>query len=206
MCFNLLCKVLLYYNPHHFFDKPPRLVASALQCVLCSMLWMYYVSHSRKSGIQHGLQSWTTGLEISYLHHLSWYAALHELDPVFKKFSFSESVASLFSSLGYKRPAVIQSMYIFKVDFLAFTFCWHCMLFRNFLLFFYSNQVLVVRWCRTRIIHSFTRNLEHAQGCGLHLKMQQSTMVACGQFQDHIKVFLSHNYFMPKNVLKGRNI
>jgi len=33
---------------------------------------------------------------------------------VFKKFSFSESVASLFSSLGYKRPAVIQSMYIFK--------------------------------------------------------------------------------------------
>ncbi|KAL5681023.1 hypothetical protein ACJX0J_007408, partial [Zea mays] len=40
--------------------------------------------------------------------------ALHELDPVFKKFSFSESVASLFSSLGYKRPAVIQSMYIFK--------------------------------------------------------------------------------------------
>ncbi|KAL5654433.1 hypothetical protein ACJX0J_033752, partial [Zea mays] len=43
-----------------------------------------------------------------------WQQALHELDPVFKKFSFSESVASLFSSLGYKRPAVIQSMYIFK--------------------------------------------------------------------------------------------
>ncbi|KAL6637063.1 hypothetical protein ACP70R_024635 [Stipagrostis hirtigluma subsp. patula] len=40
--------------------------------------------------------------------------ALHELDPVFKGFSFSESVASLFSSLGYKRPAVMQSMYIFK--------------------------------------------------------------------------------------------
>lgn len=40
--------------------------------------------------------------------------ALHELDPVFKKFSFSENVSSLFSSLGYKRPAVIQSMYIFK--------------------------------------------------------------------------------------------
>ncbi|XP_039787565.1 phytanoyl-CoA dioxygenase 2-like [Panicum virgatum] len=29
-------------------------------------------------------------------------------------FSFSESISSLFSSLGYKRPAVIQSMYIFK--------------------------------------------------------------------------------------------
>lgn len=40
--------------------------------------------------------------------------ALHELDPVFKKFSFSKSIASLFSSLGYKRPAVMQSMYIFK--------------------------------------------------------------------------------------------
>ncbi|KAF7044214.1 hypothetical protein CFC21_053473 [Triticum aestivum] len=40
--------------------------------------------------------------------------ALHEHDPVFKKFAFSENISSLFSSLGYKRPAVIQSMYIFK--------------------------------------------------------------------------------------------
>ncbi|KAJ3672918.1 hypothetical protein LUZ60_006292 [Juncus effusus] len=40
--------------------------------------------------------------------------ALHELDPVFKKFSFSENIKGLFSSLNYKRPAVIQSMYIFK--------------------------------------------------------------------------------------------
>ncbi|KAK8444348.1 hypothetical protein SEVIR_9G121500v4 [Setaria viridis] len=40
--------------------------------------------------------------------------ALHELDPVFKKFCSSKSIASLFSSLGYKRPAVMQSMYIFK--------------------------------------------------------------------------------------------
>uniref|UniRef100_A0A0D9VY10 Fe2OG dioxygenase domain-containing protein n=1 Tax=Leersia perrieri TaxID=77586 RepID=A0A0D9VY10_9ORYZ len=40
--------------------------------------------------------------------------ALHELDPVFKKFSFSANISSLFSSLSYKRPAVIQSMYIFK--------------------------------------------------------------------------------------------
>uniref|UniRef100_A0A0E0D5G4 Phytanoyl-CoA dioxygenase n=1 Tax=Oryza meridionalis TaxID=40149 RepID=A0A0E0D5G4_9ORYZ len=40
--------------------------------------------------------------------------ALHELDPVFKKFSFGANVSSLFSSLRYKRPAVIQSMYIFK--------------------------------------------------------------------------------------------
>ncbi|XP_034227134.1 phytanoyl-CoA dioxygenase isoform X2 [Prunus dulcis] len=40
--------------------------------------------------------------------------ALHELDPVFKGFSYSEKVSSLFSSLGYKRPIIIQSMYIFK--------------------------------------------------------------------------------------------
>jgi hypothetical protein len=55
-------------------------------------------------------------LEISNHHHFVCHAALHELDPVFKRFSFSESVVSLFSSLGYKRPAVMQSMYIFKVD------------------------------------------------------------------------------------------
>ncbi|KAM1085197.1 hypothetical protein ACFX2B_010881 [Malus domestica] len=40
--------------------------------------------------------------------------ALHELDPVFKGFTFSEKVSGLFISLGYKRPIVIQSMYIFK--------------------------------------------------------------------------------------------
>ncbi|XP_072971981.1 phytanoyl-CoA dioxygenase 1 [Typha angustifolia] len=40
--------------------------------------------------------------------------ALHELDPVFRKFSFSDKICSMLSSLGYKRPAVIQSMYIFK--------------------------------------------------------------------------------------------
>lgn len=42
-------------------------------------------------------------------------AALHELDPVFKKFTSSEKISGLFSSLGYKRPVVMQSMYIFKV-------------------------------------------------------------------------------------------
>ncbi|KAL9246277.1 hypothetical protein vseg_019833 [Gypsophila vaccaria] len=40
--------------------------------------------------------------------------ALHELDPVFRKFSSSESFCRLLSSLNYKRPAVVQSMYIFK--------------------------------------------------------------------------------------------
>ncbi|KAL5761050.1 hypothetical protein ACOSP7_019547 [Xanthoceras sorbifolium] len=40
--------------------------------------------------------------------------ALHELDPVFKKFSCSEKLSNLMHSLGYKRPVIIQSMYIFK--------------------------------------------------------------------------------------------
>ncbi|KAL2233313.1 phytanoyl-CoA dioxygenase [Sesamum indicum] len=40
--------------------------------------------------------------------------ALHERDPVFRSFSSSERVSSLLCSLGYKKPVVIQSMYIFK--------------------------------------------------------------------------------------------
>ncbi|GFS32952.1 phytanoyl-CoA dioxygenase (PhyH) family protein [Actinidia rufa] len=40
--------------------------------------------------------------------------ALHEIDPVFKNFSYSEKLSSLLLSLDYKRPVIIQSMYIFK--------------------------------------------------------------------------------------------
>ncbi|PKA53563.1 beta-galactosidase [Apostasia shenzhenica] len=40
--------------------------------------------------------------------------ALHEMDPIFKKISYSEKISSIFLSLGYRRPVVIQSMYIFK--------------------------------------------------------------------------------------------
>ncbi|XP_073281477.1 phytanoyl-CoA dioxygenase [Primulina huaijiensis] len=40
--------------------------------------------------------------------------ALHELDPEFKRFSSSEKLSSLMLSLGYQRPVIIQSMYIFK--------------------------------------------------------------------------------------------
>ncbi|OAY29239.1 phytanoyl-CoA dioxygenase [Manihot esculenta] len=40
--------------------------------------------------------------------------ALHEHDPVFKNFSSSEKFSSMLRSLGYRRPVVIQSMYIFK--------------------------------------------------------------------------------------------
>jgi phytanoyl-CoA hydroxylase len=40
--------------------------------------------------------------------------AMHDLDPVFRKFSRSEKVAAIAASLGYTRPAPIQSMAIFK--------------------------------------------------------------------------------------------
>ena len=40
--------------------------------------------------------------------------ALHDLDPVFDRFSRTPALASLVSSLGYARPLLLQSMYIFK--------------------------------------------------------------------------------------------
>ncbi|MFY9226705.1 MAG: phytanoyl-CoA dioxygenase family protein [Blastocatellia bacterium] len=40
--------------------------------------------------------------------------ALHELDIVFKAFSYSNIIANLATELALKNPAIIQSMYIFK--------------------------------------------------------------------------------------------
>src|SRR4051812_557827 len=40
--------------------------------------------------------------------------ALHDLDPVFARFSRTPALASLVGSLGYTRPLLVQSMYIFK--------------------------------------------------------------------------------------------
>ncbi|EIE24756.1 phytanoyl-CoA dioxygenase [Coccomyxa subellipsoidea C-169] len=40
--------------------------------------------------------------------------ALHDADPAFRSFSRSQKVAQLISSLGFKRPLPVQSMYIFK--------------------------------------------------------------------------------------------
>jgi len=40
--------------------------------------------------------------------------ALHDLDPAFRSFSRAHAVASLVGSLGYERPLLVQSMYIFK--------------------------------------------------------------------------------------------
>src|SRR5829696_9561330 len=40
--------------------------------------------------------------------------ALHDLDPVFERFSRTKELGSLVASLGYARPLLVQSMYIFK--------------------------------------------------------------------------------------------
>ena len=40
--------------------------------------------------------------------------ALHDLDPVFRDFSRTPALAALARALGYRRPLLVQSMYIFK--------------------------------------------------------------------------------------------
>ncbi|HEX8118051.1 MAG TPA: phytanoyl-CoA dioxygenase family protein, partial [Pyrinomonadaceae bacterium] len=40
--------------------------------------------------------------------------ALHDLDPAFESFSRTTALKSLVESLGYARPLLVQSMYIFK--------------------------------------------------------------------------------------------
>jgi phytanoyl-CoA hydroxylase len=40
--------------------------------------------------------------------------ALHDLDPAFERFSRTPALKSLVASLGYVRPLLVQSMYIFK--------------------------------------------------------------------------------------------
>ncbi len=40
--------------------------------------------------------------------------AMHDLDPVFDRFSRSPELASVAEGLGFENPAIIQSMYIFK--------------------------------------------------------------------------------------------
>src|SRR5215210_7744944 len=40
--------------------------------------------------------------------------ALHDLDPAFRNFSRTPALAALAHALGYGRPLLVQSMYIFK--------------------------------------------------------------------------------------------
>ncbi len=49
------------------------------------------------------------GLSINKIGH-----AMHDLDPVFARFSHSPDLAALATELGMRQPLVLQSMYIFK--------------------------------------------------------------------------------------------
>lgn len=40
--------------------------------------------------------------------------ALHELNPVFRKYTFSEKIKEAAFQLGFEEPVIPQSMYIFK--------------------------------------------------------------------------------------------
>ena len=40
--------------------------------------------------------------------------AMHDIDPVFDRFSRSEALAEVAARLGFEKPGIIQSMYIFK--------------------------------------------------------------------------------------------
>ena len=45
--------------------------------------------------------------------------ALHDLEPLFDRFSRTPELAALASELGFKRPLLLQSMYIFKQPFIG---------------------------------------------------------------------------------------
>jgi phytanoyl-CoA hydroxylase len=53
-------------------------------------------------------------LSINKLGH-----AMHDLDPVFERFSRTPELAALASELGLKKPLLLQSMYIFKQPFIG---------------------------------------------------------------------------------------
>ena len=50
-----------------------------------------------------------TALAVNKLGH-----AMHDLDPVFDRFSRNPDIAALVADLGYRDPRLLQSMYIFK--------------------------------------------------------------------------------------------
>eukprot|EP00850_Spirogloea_muscicola_P002055 SM000008S22144 [mRNA] locus=s8:71969:74695:+ [translate_table: standard] len=65
--------------------------------------------YEEKAHDENGSLKQPRALSINKIGH-----ALHDLDPVFREFSRSAKVATLLTSLGYRAPVPIQSMYIFK--------------------------------------------------------------------------------------------
>eukprot|EP00850_Spirogloea_muscicola_P007127 SM000035S13107 [mRNA] locus=s35:389112:391869:- [translate_table: standard] len=65
--------------------------------------------YEEKAHDENGSLKQPRALSINKIGH-----ALHDLDPVFREFSRSAKVATMLTSLGYRAPVPIQSMYIFK--------------------------------------------------------------------------------------------
>lgn len=89
--------------------------------------------------------------------------AMHDLDPVFEAFSYTEKLATVASDIGMPDPLALQSMYICKQQHIGGEVSCHqdatfCIPIRSQLLDF-----------------------------GLRLRMPPSKMVACGQHQADIK-------------------
>ncbi|XP_028057878.1 phytanoyl-CoA dioxygenase 2-like [Camellia sinensis] len=86
------------------------LVVALVECWLHGHVDIWYC-WTQKAFDEDGNVKQPKQLSINKVGH-----ALHEIDPVFKKFSCSEKLSSLLLSLDYKRPMIIQSMYIFKLS------------------------------------------------------------------------------------------
>jgi hypothetical protein len=129
-------------------------------------------------------------------------AALHDLDPVFRKFSRSDKVAGVLASLGYKRPMPVQSMYIFKVgqnglsrlrsllgalqleptSLLSQLPPSSSRLPTSPLLCSWplSNPTLAARWFRTKTARSSTPSRSHVLASGGRWRRQPRRTAACG--------------------------
>lgn len=69
--------------------------------------------HKALNKIGHGRRGNTYSIFIFYVTF--YFAALHFLNPEFKEATFSPKLEVMLRKLGFKKPAIPQSMYIFKV-------------------------------------------------------------------------------------------
>lgn len=68
--------------------------------------------------------------------------ALHQLDPVFKKFSHQKMLGDIVESLGMKKPQIRQSMYIFKQPHIGGIVKWH----QDASFFYTTPQSVITLW------------------------------------------------------------
>ncbi|RZC61278.1 hypothetical protein C5167_023034 [Papaver somniferum] len=87
-----------------FFFEVVNWLVNVAQVTLDSL-----VTETKKAFDDEGKLKQSKQLSINKVGH-----ALHEHEPVFKSFCSSGKLLSMLVSLGYKSPAIIQSMYIFK--------------------------------------------------------------------------------------------